>query len=113
MLDLAMYWNPDKCGEDVVVCLHDLIHLFLLCRWVLCGGHGFCCDLSFILRTNHKEYEFPYLGDYLLALLCCDDRYCSSRNCLWYPVEFISQSNNYTTKYRLIHNMEFPHIWFS
>ena len=73
MLDLEMYSNLDKCGEDVFLCFHDLVHLFLLHRGVLCGCGGCCCDLLFTLRINHEEYEFPYLGDYLHALLVMRD----------------------------------------
>ena len=113
MLDLTMYWNPDRYGEDVFVFFHDIAHLFLLHIWILCGGGVCCCDISCPLRMNHEEYEFPYLGDYLIALLLCDERHCSSRKCLWYPVEFISQINIETTWSRLIHSMEFQHIWFS
>ena len=89
MLDLTMYWNPNRCGEYVFVCFHDLVHLFLMHRGVMHGGSGCCCDISLPLRTNHEEYEFTFLGDYLPALLHCDERHHSSRKCLWYPVEFI------------------------
>ena len=103
----------DLSGEYVVVCFHDLFHLFLLHKGVLCGGGECFYDLSFILKMNHEEFEFPYLGYYLPALLCCDERHCSSRKCLWYPVEFLSQINNDTTRPRIIHDMVFPHIRLS
>jgi hypothetical protein len=37
----------------------------------------------------------------------------SSRNYLRYPVEMTPQSNNDTTRSRLINNMMFPHIWLA
>jgi hypothetical protein len=37
----------------------------------------------------------------------------NSQKYLWYPVEMSPQSNNDTTRLRLINNMEFPHIWLA
>ena len=82
MLDLNMYWNLDRCGEDVFLCFHDLVHLFLLCIGFLCGGGECCCDFLFTFKTNHEEYEFPFLGDYVPALFRYDERYYSGRKCL-------------------------------
>ena len=103
MIDLTMYYNLDRCSEDVFVCFHDLVYMFLLCRGVLCGGGGCCYDISFTLKMNHEEYEFPCLRYCLPALLCCDDRHYNSRKCLLYPLDFLSQSNNDTMRSRLIH----------
>ena len=47
------------------------------------------------------------MRDYLVTLFW----WRSSRNYLWYPIEMTSQSNNDTTRPRLINKMTSPHIW--
>jgi hypothetical protein len=49
------------------------------------------------------------MREYLAALFW----WKSSWNYLWYPLEMTLQSNNDTTRLRLINNMTFPHIWLS
>jgi hypothetical protein len=49
------------------------------------------------------------MRDYLVAFLGG----INSQNYLWYPIEMTSQSNNDTTRSRLIDNMTFPHIWLA
>ena len=80
---------------------------------VLFGGGGCCYDISFLLRMNHEEYKFHCLGDYLHSLLCSDERHYNRIKSLWYLVEFLSQINNDTKRYRLIQHMMFPPIWLS
>ena len=46
---------------------------------------------------------------YLVTLF----RWDSSWNYLWYSVEMTSQSNNDTTRSRLINSMALPHIWLA
>ena len=49
------------------------------------------------------------MRDYLAVLFW----WICSRNYLWYPVELTSQSNNDTTRSRLIDILTFSHIWLA
>jgi hypothetical protein len=67
------------------------------------------CLRSFLtLRANHEEEKFPSLRDVLPALLGRDQGNITRRDCLRYLVQFPIQSNNNTTRPRLIYNMTFP-----
>jgi hypothetical protein len=72
-------------------------------RYLRCG-----CDLSLILRENHEEYKLPRLRDDLPALLSRDQENSTRWDCLGYPLQFPIQSNNNTTRPRLIYSMKFP-----
>jgi hypothetical protein len=80
----------------------------MLCGEIGRGGPGCGCDLSLTLRANHEEEKFLGLRDDLLALLGKDQGNITRRDCLGYPVQFLVQSNNNTTRPRLIYNMTFP-----
>jgi hypothetical protein len=64
--------------------------------------------LFLTLRENHEEDKFLGLRDDLPALLGRDQGNSTRRDCLGYPVQFHVQSNNNTTRPRLIYNMTFP-----
>jgi hypothetical protein len=49
------------------------------------------------------------MRDYLVTMFW----WRSSRKYLWYPIKMTSQSNNDTTRSRLIDNMMFPLIWLA
>jgi hypothetical protein len=49
------------------------------------------------------------MREYLVALFL----WSSIQNYLWYPIELTTQSNNDTTRSRLIENMSFPLIWLA
>jgi hypothetical protein len=63
---------------------------------------------SLILRVNHEEDKLPRLRDDLPALLSRDQGNSTRWDCLGYPIQFPVQSNNNTTRPRLIYNMMFP-----
>jgi hypothetical protein len=80
---------------------------------MLCGevGHidpGCGCDLSLILRVNYKKDKLPHLRDDLPALLSRAQGNSTRWDYLGYPVQFPVQSNNNTTRPRLIYNITFP-----
>jgi hypothetical protein len=102
---------PSRRGKHVFVLFYDLVHLLILCRETPCRGFGGCSDLLFTFRSNHKDDKYPNLRDHLSALLLRYLRDYISWDCLRYPIEFISQSNNDTTRPRFINNMTLPHIW--
>jgi hypothetical protein len=58
--------TPTGEGEDVLVLLHDIIHLLFSCSGALSGGHGHSLPLS--LRVNHQEKKFLVLE---MSLLHC------------------------------------------
>jgi hypothetical protein len=64
--------------------------------------------LSVILRANHEEGKLPHLRDDLPAFLSRDQGNNTRWDCLRYPVQFHVQSNNNTTRPRIIYNMTFP-----
>jgi hypothetical protein len=76
--------------------------LFLLHGEALCGGHGCGHDLLFTLRSNHEEEKFLGLGNDLPSLLSRDQRNGGKQSYLLYHVQLSTQSNNNTTKSRLI-----------
>jgi hypothetical protein len=65
-------------------------------------------ELFLILRVNHEEEKLPCLRDDLSALLGRDQGNNTGWDYLRYPVQFLVQSNNNTTRPRLIYNMMFP-----
>jgi hypothetical protein len=79
-----------------------LQQLVLLCGEINYRGPRCGCDLSLTLRGNHEEDKFPSLRDDLLALLGRDQGNITRRDCLRYPIQFPIQSNNNTTRPRLI-----------
>jgi hypothetical protein len=79
-----------------------------LCGDISHGGPECGCDLSLTLKVNHEEDKFMGLRDDLPALLGRDKGNNTRRDCLRYPIEFLVQSNNNTTRPRLIYNMTFP-----
>jgi hypothetical protein len=103
--------TPVGGGEDVLILLHDLIHLLFSCRGALSGGHGHSLSLS--LRANHRENKFPGLRNELTALFCSNQRDGGRRCYLWYLVQLIAQSDNKSTRPRLIHGMSLPQVWLA
>jgi hypothetical protein len=85
--------------------------MLLLCRGALPGSRGH--NLLLALGANHKENEFPGLGNDLTAFLCSDQRDGCRRGHLRYPVQIISQSNNHRARSRPICSMSPPQVWFS
>jgi hypothetical protein len=75
--------------------------------------HAMILAVVVTFRSNHIEEKYPSLRNHLFSLLRRDERDRGIWDCLWYPVELISQSNNNTTRPRFINNKIFPHIWFS
>ena len=78
------------------------------CVEIVHRGPGCGYDLLLSLRANHEEDKFSGLRDDLLTLL---DKYQGNntrRDCLRYPVQFPVQSNNNTTRPRLIYSVKFP-----
>jgi hypothetical protein len=69
---------------------------------------GCGCDLSLTLRENHEEDKLPHLRDDLSTFLSIDQGNSTRWNYLGYPIQFLVQSNNNTTRPRLIYNMTFP-----
>jgi len=72
VLDLTMQRHPCRGDEDVLVLLHDLVHLFLLCGGTLLGGRGhnpLLCE-----RAYHKENKFLGFGNELTALFWSNQR---------------------------------------
>jgi hypothetical protein len=109
---LTVHRYPSRRGEYVFVVLDYFIHLLLLGRETPCRGFGSCSDLPVTFRLNIQRKNI-LLRNHLYALLHRDQRDHSIWDCLQYPVELISQSNNDTTGPRFINNMVFPHIWLS
>ena len=72
VLDLIMQRHPCGGGEDVLVLLHDLVHLLLSCGGALSGGRGHRLLLS--LRAYHQENKFLGFGNELTALFCSNQR---------------------------------------
>jgi hypothetical protein len=95
-------------GEDILVLLHDLIHLLLLCGEIVHIILGCGYDLFLTMRVNREEDRFPNLRDDLPAFLGRDQGNNTRRECLGYLVKFHVQSNNNTTRPRLIYKMMFP-----
>jgi hypothetical protein len=60
------------------------------------------------LRVNHEEDKLLSLRDDLPTLLGRDQGNNTRWDYLGYPVQFPIQSNNNTTRPRLIYNMTFP-----
>ena len=65
-------------------------------------------DLLLSLRENHEEDKLPHLIDDLPALPTIDQGNSTRWDCLRYLIQFPVQSNNNTTRPRLIYNMTFP-----
>ena len=80
----------------------------MLCGEVNCRDPGCGCDIYLILRANHEEDKIPCLRDDLPALLSRDQGNSTRWDFLGYPIQFPVQSNNNTTRPRLIYNMTFP-----
>jgi hypothetical protein len=80
----------------------------MLCGDIGRGGSGCGYDISLTLRENHEEDKFLGLRDDLPKLLGKDQGNSTRRDCLRYPIQFLVQSNNNTTSYRLIYMMMFP-----
>jgi hypothetical protein len=57
---------------------------------------------------NHEEHKLPDVRYDLLAFLGKDKGNGSWWDYLGYPIQFLVQSNNKTTRPRLIYNMTFP-----
>jgi hypothetical protein len=74
-----------------------------LCGEIGCRGPRCGCDISFTLILNHEEEKFPSPRDDLPALIGKDQGNNTRWDFLGYPV----QSNNKTTRPRMIYNMAF------
>jgi len=96
VFDLTVQRHPYRGGEDVLILLHDLVHLLLSCGGALSVGHGHCPLLS--LGAYHQESKFPDFGNELTALFCSNQRDSGRRCYLWYPIQLIPQSNNNNTR---------------
>jgi hypothetical protein len=79
----------------------------MLCEEVGRREPGCGYDLLLILRANHKEDKHRHLRDELLAFLGKDQGNSTRWDYLRYPVQFLVQINNNTTRPRLIYNMKF------
>ena len=92
VLDLKVQRHPCGGGEDVLILLHNLVHLLLSCGGALSGGCGHRLFLS--LRVYHQENKFPSFGNELTALFH-SNQIDGSRQCyLRYLIQLISQGNN-------------------
>jgi hypothetical protein len=80
----------------------------MLCGEVSRGYPRFGSDTILILRENPEEEKLPRHRDDLPAFLGRDQGNITRWDCLWYPVQFLVQSNNNTARPRLIYNMVFP-----
>jgi hypothetical protein len=78
-----------------------------VCGEVGHGGLGSGYNISLILRVNYEEDKLPSLRDDLPALLGRDQGNRTRWDCLGYPIQFLVQSNNNTTRPRLIYIMKF------
>jgi hypothetical protein len=58
--------------------------------------------------VNHEEEKLPDLRDDLPALLRKDKGNHGRWDYLWYPVQFLVQSNNNIVIPRIIYNIKFP-----
>jgi len=92
VLDMIVLRNPCGGGEDDLILLHDLVHLYLSCGGALFGGRGHHLLLS--LRAYHQENKFPSFVNELNTSFCSNQRDGSRWCYLWYLVQLISQSNN-------------------
>jgi hypothetical protein len=108
MLDLAVQRYPGRRGEYIRVFFHNLIHLILFCGEIGRRGPGYGYDISLTLRENHEEDKFIGLRDDLPALIGRDQGNNTRRDYLGNPIQFPIQSNNKTTRSRIIYNMTFP-----
>jgi hypothetical protein len=84
------------------------MYFLLLCGEVNCKDPRCRCDFSLILRVSHEEDKLPRLRDDLPTFLSIDQGNITRWDSLMYPVQFPVQSNNNTTRPRLIYNMKFP-----
>jgi hypothetical protein len=73
-----------------------------------CEDPGCGCDLSVIMRENHKEEKLPFIRDDLSTFLGRYQGNSTGWDFLRYPVQFLVQSNNNNARSRLIYNMTFP-----
>ena len=104
---------PNGRGEDVLIFLHDLIHLLLLCGRALSRGHGGGHTFPLTLRVNHEDEKVPFLSYDIIALLCRDERNGGRRCYLLYPIQFFAQSNNKSGRPRRINKMMLPQVWLA
>ena len=56
VLDSTVRTHPCRGGDDVLILLHDLVHLFFPSGGALCGGRDHNLLLS--LRADHEENTF-------------------------------------------------------
>jgi hypothetical protein len=80
----------------------------MLCGEISHGDPGCGSDLSLILRVNHQEDKLTHLRDDLPALLGRDQGNITRWDFLWYPLQFIVQSNNHTGRPKIIYKITFP-----
>jgi hypothetical protein len=108
VLDLVVQRYLSRSGEDIRAFFHDLIYFLFLCGEVSHRDPRSGCDISLILRENHKDDKLPHLRDDLPAFLIRDQGNNTRWDFLRYLVQFPIQSNNKTTRPRIIYNMTFP-----
>jgi hypothetical protein len=80
----------------------------MLCGDINRGGPGCGYNISLTLRQNHEDDKFPSLSDELPAFLGRDQGNSTRWDYLEYPIQFPIQSNNNTTRPRIIYSMMFP-----